>query len=138
MRPWIFVLAFSSCLQAGDRAPMTVNFQDSASYRWFNKKVQESRLLDDMESLAAWTAFTNDPGGVVDARVSAQVSRAKQAVAEMTLTAERSRSGRSLRLRMPTKADRSSIHDFFVFLQDKSGSSDVHTEEFRECDVPET
>jgi hypothetical protein len=86
---------------------MAVNFQDSAPYRWLNKKVLASRLLDDMESLNQWTAFTNGPEGVVDARVSFQATRASQVVAEIRLTKEQSREGRqSLRLRMPTKLDK--------------------------------
>ena len=84
--------------------PLTANFQDSASYRWLNKKVLASRLLDDMSSLDNWTAFTNNPAAVVDSRVNAQVSRSQTVTAEMSLTKERSRNaGNSLRLRTPTK-----------------------------------
>ena len=107
MRAWILALACGICLLGADRTPMVVNFQNSASYRWLNKKVLESRLLDDMENLDNWIAFTNGPAAVVDSRVSFQVSRSSQVVAEMTLTGERSRDGRhSLRLRMPTKLDK--------------------------------
>ena len=69
-----------------ERAPLTANLQDSASSRWLEKKVLESRILDDMESLGGWTAFTHGPEGVVDARVTAAVTRASSVVAEMTLT----------------------------------------------------
>jgi hypothetical protein len=107
MRISLFVLISGICLLGGERAPMAVNFQDSAPYRWLNKKVLASRLLDDMESLNQWTAFTNGPEGVVDARVPFQVTRASQVVAEIRLTKEQSREGRqSLRLRMPTKLDK--------------------------------
>ena len=107
MRFWILLLLFEICLLGSERVPMTANFQDSASWRWLNKKVIESRLLDAMESLDKWTAFTNDPAGVVDARVTTQASRSGNVVTEMTLTSERSRDGgHSLRFRNPTRLDK--------------------------------
>jgi hypothetical protein len=82
MRLFTLALTFGTLSLAGERAPMTANFQDSAPYRWLNKDVLESRVLDEMKSLDKWTAIN----------------------AEMTLTRERSRSGgQSLRLRTPTK-----------------------------------
>jgi Glycosyl hydrolase family 9/Cellulase N-terminal ig-like domain len=106
MRLWILALTFVTFSLAGERAPMVANFQDSAPYRWLNKPVLDSRLLDNMESLTNWSTFTNGAPGVVDARVVATVSQASRNVSEMTLTRERSRDGRqSLRLRMPTKLD---------------------------------
>lgn len=101
-----YALMFAVCSRAADHQPIAVDYQNSASYRWLNKQVLESRVLDDMESLAKWTAFTNGPGAVVDARVPASVSVLTHGVTEMTLTRERSRDrGQSLRLRMPTKLD---------------------------------
>lgn len=85
-------------------APLQANFQDSAAYRWLQKKVLASRVLDDMSSLDRWAAFTNNPGAVVDSRVNVQVSRSQAVAAEMSLTRERSRAGgNSLRMRTPTK-----------------------------------
>ena len=66
--------------------PLTANFQDSASYRWLNKKVLASRLLDDMSSLDRWAAFTNNPPALVDSRVKAEVSRSQTVTAEITLS----------------------------------------------------
>jgi len=110
MRPSIWVLMFGICLLGGERAPMAVNFQDSAPYRWLNKKVLESRLLDDMQSLDKWTAYTNDAIPLVDARIpnsQTRISAWRQVFAEITLTKEQSRNGgQSLRLRMPTKLDK--------------------------------
>ncbi len=107
MKLWALVFIFGITLLAGERAPMVANFQDSAAYRWANKKVLESRLLDDMESLDKWTAFTNGPAAIVDARTQSQVTRSSQVLAEMVLTREASRDGgQSLRLRMPTKVDK--------------------------------
>jgi len=83
---------------------MAANFQDSASYRWLNKMVLESRLLDNMESLWRWIAFTNGPAAVVDARVPFKVNRSEHVLAKFSLTKERSREGHnSLCLRAPTK-----------------------------------
>jgi len=70
---------------------MEANYQDSASYRWLNKKVLDSRLLDDMHSLDKWTAITNGPGGLVDARVPYQAPQANQSSTEILLTRENSR-----------------------------------------------
>ena len=50
------------------REPMVANFKDSASYRWLNKPVLNSRVLDDMEDLQRWHSFTTAGGEVVDAR----------------------------------------------------------------------
>jgi len=106
MRVWILGLISGVCLLGGERAPMVANFQDSASYRWLNKAVLESRLLDDMETLVKWTTFTNGPAAVVDSRVPFKVNRSENVLAEMTLTKERSHDGRnSLRLRTPTKVN---------------------------------
>ena len=107
MRLWIILLMLESCLLGSERVPMKENFQDSAAFRWLNKRVLERRLLDDMENLDKWTAFTNGPSGVVDARVSSQISRSSGIVAEITLTGERSRDGgHSLRLRNPARLDK--------------------------------
>ena len=35
--------------------PMQAKYEDGAEYRWLNKSVQESRLLDSMEDLSAWS-----------------------------------------------------------------------------------
>src|SRR5579872_1006102 len=103
MRVRIVLLALGGCLYAADRVPMEANYQDSASYRWLNKKVLDSRLLDDMHSLDQWTAITNGPVGLVDARLPYQVPRASLSSTEITLTRENSRDGnQSLRMRTPT------------------------------------
>ncbi len=108
MRVLMLALTLVAFSLAGERAPMEANYQDSASYRWLNKPVLESRLLDGMESLAKWTVFTTGAQKVEDARVGANAAtstpQSAPAVGEMALTRERSRDGRqSLRLRMPTK-----------------------------------
>ncbi len=101
---WILTLLFAAGLPAGVRPPMTANSQDSASYRWLNKKVLDNVVLDDMGSLDHWSAFTNGPAEVVDARVPFKVTRSEQTLAEISLTKDRSREGRnSLRLRSPTR-----------------------------------
>ena len=87
---WIIFLAFEISLFVNEREPMTANFQNSASYRWLNKKVLESRVLDDMENLDQWEAFTSGAQQVVDARVVAEVSKANRMITEMTLTREKS------------------------------------------------
>ena len=94
---WDFLVGGRTCAHGGERPGFR-------PYRWLNKKVLESRLLDDMESLSKWTAFTIGPPELVDARHAPQAPRSERVVAEMTLTRERSRDGgQSLRLRTPTR-----------------------------------
>lgn len=105
----VFLLSLVSFSGAGpsERVPMTANLQDSASYRWLEKKVLESRPLDDMENLAGWTAFTHGPQEVVDARVISEVTRSDSVVAGIGLTSERWQDGKhSLRLRNPTRLEK--------------------------------
>jgi hypothetical protein len=85
---------------------MAEDYENSAAYRWLNKKVLESRLLDNMERLNNWTPFTTGAPAVVDSRFSSKPAAVPKVVAEMTLTTERSRDGgHSLRFRSPTKLD---------------------------------
>lgn len=102
----LLLLVFATCVAGAQRSPMAVDYQNSAPYRWLNKKVLESRLLDDMEKLDKWTAFTRGAPAIVDARVSIQPAAAPKMVAEMTLTTDRSRDGgHSLRFRSPTRLE---------------------------------
>lgn len=69
--------------EATTRVPPKADFRDTAEYRRLNKKVLDSRLLDDMETLETWS-------------LSGQ--------GEMTLTGERRKSGaHSLRIRFRTR-----------------------------------
>ena len=89
---------------AAERRPMAAKFEDSASHRWLSQPVLETRLLDNMESLAGWTAFTNGPVPVTDARETFQPVAATTVVAEIAISSDRTREGRhSLRLRTPTR-----------------------------------
>jgi hypothetical protein len=84
--------------------PMKVHFEHSAPYRWLNKEVLESRLLDDMEALDHWIPFTTGAQQIVDARLDDRVGEANQIITDVTLTHERSRdNSQSLRMQMPTK-----------------------------------
>ena len=56
--------AFGYCLMAGlpmvaaeqpPHMPMPIEFQNSAEFGWLNKKVLDSRLLDDMSDPTTWT-----------------------------------------------------------------------------------
>ncbi len=98
MKPILLVLGLGACLLAADRTPMVANFQDSAAHRWLNKKVLESRLLDDMKSLDHWTSF--NPGDKAE-------PPAGPVHTEMTLNPVVSPGGGpSLRFRTPTRLDR--------------------------------
>jgi len=70
------------------------------------RKFISSRILDDMESPAHWTAFSTGAPEVVDARAAQKTTEPDHSVAEISFSRERSRNGRqSLRLRMPTRLD---------------------------------
>ena len=96
----IFLLLFVE----SNREPMKANFSDSASYRWLNKEVLETRILDDMEKPDNWVPFTKGAQQVVDARVDFKESETNQEIVEMTLSEDKFYEGEhSLRMRMPTK-----------------------------------
>jgi hypothetical protein len=72
------------------QTPIPNDYTESAKTRWLNKPVEESKLLDDAESLAAWKLVDVD-----------------QAQGEMTITKDRFVSGgASLRLRCATTGEK--------------------------------
>src|SRR5579862_690414 len=74
--------AFLGAQQSVPQMPMHARFEDGAEFRWLNKKVLDSRLLDNMEDISSWT-FTG--------------------AGEMTLTDTRAKDGQhSLRIRSTT------------------------------------
>jgi hypothetical protein len=108
MQLWMLALPFVAVSLAADREPLQANFADSAAYRWLNKPVLESRLLDDTETLARWSAFGTGTLQARDSRAarapSVEPRTTAATVVEVSLTREQSREGRqSLRLRMPAK-----------------------------------
>ncbi|MFC2123476.1 glycoside hydrolase family 9 protein [Bacteroidota bacterium] len=101
---WTFLLAFQISFFAHDREPMKADYQNSAYYRWLNKTVLDSRILDDMESLDHWEAFTTGAQQIVDARVDGKAADVNRIITEMTLTGDKSHDNRqSLRMQIPTK-----------------------------------
>jgi hypothetical protein len=106
MKYCVFLLASGIGVWAASQEPVTDSFKDSAASRWLDKKVMASRVLDDMESPARWTAFTTGAPEVVDARASQKTTEPSRVVAKITFSRERSRDGRqSLQVRMPTRLD---------------------------------
>jgi len=96
-KPLFFItvcLAVTMPVLAGQKPPdmpMPARYEDSANYRWLNKKVYDSRLLDDMENLTTWS---------IENKVD------DKGKGRMTLTKERSRDeGHSLRLHLKTASD---------------------------------
>jgi hypothetical protein len=79
----IFCLPVSlTAQQIAPEMPIEARYEDGAEFRWLNKKVLDSRLLDSMEDLSTWS-FTG--------------------AGEMTLTEVRAQDGRhSLRIRSTT------------------------------------
>ena len=99
--PITFLLFVSSFCFAQE--PLKVDFKNSASYRWLNKKVQESRKLDDMESLNHWQAFSIGADPIWDARIVARPKDAEN-VAKLTLSSRQVHDGdHSLLLRTPVR-----------------------------------
>ena len=85
------------------REPVMANAADGAASRWLAKPVLESRVLDDMESLNTWQAFTVGADEIVDARKTSIVQPVAN-VADISLTTTHIRSGNySLLMRTPTR-----------------------------------
>ena len=97
-------LAFSAI--ASGQEPMKADAQNSAMYRWLNKKVIESRTLDGMETTEHWIPFTNGAISVVDARQTAKIEQSKKMVTEMSVTAAKAHGkGKSLLVKLPTRLE---------------------------------
>ncbi len=88
----------------GNSQPMQADFEKSASYRWLNKTVLESRQLDPMESLDHWVAFTTGAQQIVDARSDNKAGDVNQIVTEIMLATDKIQEGNhSLKMQLPTK-----------------------------------
>ena len=106
MKYYVFLLAARMSLAAAGQELLPDASKNSAAERWLNKKVIASRVLDDMESPAPWTAFSTGAPEVVDARATQETIEPSHSVAGISFSRERSRGGRqSLRMRMPTRLD---------------------------------
>jgi hypothetical protein len=82
--------ALLALAQTPPRMPIPNDYRESTKTRWLNKQVEDSRLLDDAESLSTWKLVDVD-----------------QARGEMTISKERFVSGSaSLRLRCATTGDK--------------------------------
>ena len=72
----LFSLCLGPSLRAQETAPnmpMQAHSEDGAEFRWLNKKVLDSRVLDSMEDLSSWS-FAG--------------------IGEMTLTSDRAKDGK--------------------------------------------
>ena len=93
----ILALTVVSLGQAQPHVPMKVPVENSARYRWLQKPVLETRILDDMEDLSNWSLKGTFGYG----------APTEQPRGEMTLSTEQVREGHhSLCLRAKTKGDR--------------------------------
>ena len=100
----LLLILINMGLRAQVREPMVADEKASAAYRWLNKPVLESRPLDDMEDLAAWSSFTTSGGAIVDARKVMKTVDSNATVALIDLTTTRVHHGeRSLLMRTPTR-----------------------------------
>jgi hypothetical protein len=100
----IAMLAFS--LLTGAQEPLKVSVQNSSSYRWLNKEVLESRLLDNMEIPGRWVPFTSGAISLVDSRFTSRTSESESIATKMYLSREKYHSGtKSLTVKFPTKID---------------------------------
>jgi hypothetical protein len=101
----VFTVCFFSLCNAQTREPLKVNFENSAEYRWLNKKVLDTRMLDDMENLSTWEGFTIGADEIVDARKAFKRKDATN-IAAISLTKEKVHSGnQSLLMRTPTRLE---------------------------------
>lgn len=83
--------------------PLGINFEHSAAYRWLNKKILDSKMLDDMETLNNWQGYTVGGEEIVDARKVFTVQEANN-VAAISLSTEKVHSGKqSILMRTPVR-----------------------------------
>src|SRR5450631_2922340 len=68
--------------------PLKANVENTAANRWLNKKVFDSKMLDDMETLDNWEGYTVGGEEIVDARKVFKVKEASN-VAAISLSKER-------------------------------------------------
>ena len=102
----IVIALMAIAITALGQEPIKINVEKSASHRWLNKKILESRVLDDMESTDNWVPFTNGAISVVDARETAKITKSKRMVTQMSVSSARSHgSGKSLLIKLPAKLD---------------------------------
>src|ERR1700744_2050183 len=95
----LFILFIVDMARAQE--PIAMPFGQSASYRWMNKPVLESRLLDDMEDLFNWKGFSIGGAPIVDARATRRAATVGN-VADVSLTTAFVHSGsKALRLHTP-------------------------------------
>lgn len=86
------------------REPMVAGFEDSAAFRWLNKKIESKRVLDNMESLDHWHSFTTSGVEVVDARKVITTTDSSGSVADIKLTKDIVHEGsKSLMMTTPTR-----------------------------------
>lgn len=102
---YVFICLFCGLLfNSPGRKPMVADFSHSAQYRWLNKEVLETKVLDEMEDPAAWQPFTEGAQQIVDARVLSEVKEAKAQVCKMTWSDDNVFSGQqSLKMRIPSR-----------------------------------
>ncbi len=98
------MFAFSTIVSGQE--PLKIQEENSAMFRWLNKKIIESRVLDDMETTDHWVPFTNGAISVVDARQTAKIMESNKMVTEMSVTPVKAHGkGKSLLVKLPTKLD---------------------------------
>lgn len=86
------------------REPMVADFKESAAYRWLNKKVEDKRTLDNMESLDHWQSFTTSGIEVVDARKVITTKDSSGSVVDLQLNKDIVHEGtHSLMMTTPTR-----------------------------------
>lgn len=99
----VFLITTHLFVRAQLHQPLTINADNAAETRWLNKKVVNSRLLSDMESLQHWTGFTVGADEIVDARKTFKVQETGN-VADISLSNLQVHSGKqSILLRTPVR-----------------------------------
>ncbi|MDP4224592.1 MAG: glycoside hydrolase family 9 protein [Bacteroidota bacterium] len=104
MRYNILLAMLVACIAISGQEPVKIDVRNSASYRWLNKTVLDSTILDDMEGTRQWVPFTTGGISVVDARTNTRITESKNIVADISYSDKKPHSGnRSLRLKLPSR-----------------------------------
>jgi hypothetical protein len=86
--------------------PMNIENKNSALFRWLNKDVLESKVLDNMEDKILWNVFTGGAIGLADSRVERKSEEAKKNLVNIYHTKSRSHTGdKSILIRFPSKIE---------------------------------
>ena len=106
MKYILFFTVLLLSLTLKGQEPMKIDFKNSAEYRWLNKDVLDSRILDKMEDKVNWTPFTGGAITLVDSRSDNKAVESKKNYVVAAVSENKSHTGKkSLKIVFPSKIE---------------------------------